>query len=98
MEDETKLLDIYKIDTSKKINKKKIFILIEIIITAICLILIAKHSIKTINGQKVYKQYETQLKSILYQEEQEKAQIKAEEERKRQEKIQKLTQVRKGKN
>ena len=96
MENQTELLDIYKINISKKISKKKILIILGFVVVGICLILTIRHCIKTINSYKVYKQYETQLQSILYQEEQKKIEIEAEKERKKQEKIPKLTQVRKG--
>ncbi len=96
MENQTELLDIYKINIPKKISKKKILILLECIVVIVCLILTIRHCIKIINSYKVYKQYETQLQSILYQEEQKKAEIEAEKERKKQEKIPKLTQIRKG--
>ena len=44
---------------------------------------------------KVFKQYEAQLQSIQHQEQEKQAKIQAEKERKRQEKIPKLTEVRK---
>ncbi len=88
-------IDIYKINTHEKINKAKILIIILCIIILLCLILIIKHSITIIKGHKVYKQYEVQLQTITYQEQQKKAEIEAEKERKRQEKIPKLTEVRK---
>ena len=91
MVNDDKGVDIYKIDTNKKINKKRILILLGCICILLCLILIIKHSIEILNRYTIYKQYETQLQSIIYQEQQ----IKAEEERKRQEKIPKLTNERK---
>lgn len=95
MVNDDKRLDIYKIDTNEKINKKRIFILIICIFILLCFILIIRHSIKVINSYKMYKQYETQLQSITYQEEQKQAELNAEKERKRQEKIPKLTETRK---
>lgn len=88
-------IDIYRINTHQKINKRKILIIIVCIFILICLTLIIKHSITIINGYKVYKQYEIQLQSITYQEQQKQAEIEAEKERKRQEKIPKLTDTRK---
>ncbi|MCI8412277.1 MAG: hypothetical protein HFJ40_07655 [Clostridia bacterium] len=90
-------VDIYRIDIDKRLDKKKILILGLCIIILIILIFIINYSIKVINGYKVYKQYETQLASIKYQEQEKQNKINSEEERKRQEKIPKLTEKRKGK-
>lgn len=94
MVEENNKLDIYKIDTHEKLNKKKIIILIICILILLCLIIIIRNSISTINGYKVYKQYELQLQAIQYKEEQKKAEEilkKQEIERKRLLKIPKLT-------
>ena len=64
-----------------------------IILSLICIILIGNYITKIIEGHKVYQQYEAQLNAMKYQQEQE----LAEAERKRQEKIPKLTDVRKTK-
>ena len=64
-------LDIYKIKTDQKLNKKKIAILVLCILILICLIITIKHTITTMKGYKIYKQYETQLQSLKYQDEKE---------------------------
>lgn len=87
-------LDVYKIKTDKKINKKKIAILVLCIFILICLAFTIKNCIKIIEGHKIYKQYEIQLQSITYQEEQKKIKIKEEDEKRKQEKIPKLTEER----
>ena len=84
-------LDIYKIDTKAKIDKKKLLLVILIILSIICIILTINYVNKTISEYKVYKQYEEQLNSIKYKEEQEAAKLAAELEKKKQEKIPKLT-------
>ena len=83
-------LDIYKIKTDQKLNKKKIAILILCILILICLI------ITIMKGYKIYKQYETQLQSLKYQDEKEQQKKKEEEEKAKQAKIPKLTEE--GKN
>lgn len=86
-------LDIYKIDTKQKIDKKKIILIILIIVAFICVILIQKNISKTIEEYKVYKQYEAQVESINHQAEEK---IKAEEakkEKERQEKLPNLTEA-----
>lgn len=97
MINESGQLDIYKIETNKKINKKKIAIIILCFFILICLIITINNCIKVMEGYKVYKQYEAQLQSITFQEEQKQVKIREEKERKRQEKIPKLTQERKNK-
>lgn len=95
IEENNEELDIYKIDTHEKLNIKKIIILVLCILILLCLILIIENIIKTINGHKVFKQYEAQLQAIQYQEEQKKAEeiAKAEElEKKRLAKLPKLTE------
>lgn len=86
-------LDLYEIETSPKIDKKKIFIIIIIIILFLCICLIVKNTRNIIEGHKVYKQYEEQINSIK----QEEIRLAEEAERKRQEKIPKLTEERKKK-
>lgn len=96
MVDDSKGYDIalYEIEASPKIDKKKIIIIISIIILLVFLCLTINNIVKVIIGHKVYKQYEAQLNSIV-QEEKRKAE---EAERKRQEKIPKLTEERKKKS
>lgn len=89
-------LDIYRIKTDQKLNKKKIAILVLCILTLICLIITIKHTITTMKGYKIYKQYETQLQSLKYQDEKEQQKKKEEEEKAKQAKIPKLTEE--GKN
>lgn len=89
-------LDIYKIKTDQKLNKKKIAILVLCILILICLIITIKHTITTMKGYKIYKQYETQLQSLKYQDEKEQQKKKEEEEKAKQAKIPKLTEE--GKN
>lgn len=94
-------LDIYKIDTKAKIDKRKIGIVLFIILCLVCIILTGNYIAKTIKEYKVYKQYEAQLNSIKHQEEEKKLQKAQEEEAKRKEKIPQLTELRKteyGKN
>ena len=77
-------LDIYNINSNKsRLNKRKIFILIVLIFILLLLILIVINSIKIINANKVYKQYEDQLEVLNFQKQQEEA--------KKQAKIPKLT-------
>ena len=77
-------LDIYNINSNKsRLNKRKIFILIVLIFILLLLILIVINSIKIINANKVYKQYENQLEVLNFQKQQEEA--------KKQAKIPKLT-------
>lgn len=86
-------LNIYKIETNQKLDKKKIILVILIIVAFICVILIQKNISKTIEEYKVYKQYEAQVESINHQAEEK---IKAEEakkEKERQEKLPNLTEA-----
>ena len=89
-------LDIYRIKTDQKLNKKKIAILVLCILILICLIITIKHTITIMKGYKIYKQYETQLQSLKYQDEKEQQKKKEEEEKAKQAKIPKLTEE--GKN
>lgn len=90
--DEKHLLDIYKISTNTKLDKRKILIMLLIIVILICCILTIRYITKITQNYKVYKQYEAQLNSINYQKQQEQEKIALEQEKKRQEKIPKLTQ------
>lgn len=86
-------VDLYEIETKPKIDKKKIFIIIVIIVLFLCICLTINYIVKIIIRHKVYKQYEAQLNSIIQQE----IRLAEEAERKRQEKIPKLTEERKKK-
>lgn len=86
-------LNIYKIETNQKLDKKKIILIILIIVAFICVILMQKNISKTIEEYKVYKQYKAQVESINHQAEEK---IKAEEakkEKERQEKLPNLTEA-----
>ncbi len=85
---------LYHIVEEHKLNKKKVLFVILCIIVLILLILTIKYCIRTMEEYKVFKQYEAQLQSIQHQEQEKQAKIQAEKERKRQEKIPKLTEVR----
>lgn len=87
-------LDIYRIDTKAKIDKRKVWIILLIILSLLCIFLTGNYIIKIMAAHKTYKQYEMQLNEIKHQEEMK----LQEEERKRQEKIPKLTEVRKTKH
>lgn len=86
-------LDIYRIDTKEKVDKRKVLIIILIILSIICAILIGYYANKTVKEYQVYKGYEAQLQSIKKQEEEKQSKIAEEQERKRQEKLPKLTEV-----
>ena len=83
----------YQLVVRRKINKKKVIVLIFLLITLIGLIIILKNSIEIINEYKVYEQYEEQLAILKKKEEEKQEEIKKEQERIRQERIPKLTQV-----
>lgn len=70
-------------------KNKKIAIIILCLIALVLLIFTIQNCIRIINGYKVYEQYELQLNILEYKEKQ-----KAIEEKRRQEKIPKLTQKR----
>ena len=78
------------VETSPKIDKMKIIIIITIIILLLCICLTINNIAKVIIGNKVYKQYEAQINFIK----QEEVRLAEEAEKKRQEKIPKLTEVR----
>lgn len=81
--------EIYKIAINEDhINSKKIAIFVGIVIIVIGLIAIAVNAVKLIEQEKIYRQYEEQLINLAKQEEEKQAEI----ERKRQEKIPKLTE------
>lgn len=86
-------LDIYKIDTKQKLDKKKVLLVILIIIAFICAILIQKNISRTIKEYKVYKQYEAQIESINHQAEEKMKTEEAKTEKERQEKLPNLTET-----
>ena len=87
-------LDVYKIDTRTKLDKKRIFIMVILILLLFCILLTINH-IK--NLMEEYKQYEAQLNSIKHQEEEKQAKIKEETEKKKKERNPQLTDIRKTK-
>lgn len=89
--------NVYKIETDKKIDIKRLFIIIGLIFIVIILISISKYAINSIKIYNEYKQYQLQLEILKKEEDDRQAKIAAEEEEKRQAKIPKLTQVRKRK-
>ena len=96
MVQENKQLDIYKVDTSKKLNKIKVLIVILSLVAVLLMILIILHIINIYKNYRVFKQYEAQAIQIV-QEQEEKArkeeEEKEEKERIRQERLPKLTDV-----
>lgn len=81
--------EIYQMIVIKEhLNIKKVVLLVLIVIVIIELVFVAKNSIIIISQHKVYEQYEAQLVALAKQEEYQKEQL----EKKRQEKIPKLTQ------
>ncbi|MCI8443789.1 MAG: hypothetical protein HFJ37_01195 [Clostridia bacterium] len=83
-------LNIYKIDTKAKLDKRKIFIILGIVLSFICILFIGKYLVRIGNQYQVYKQYEAQLQALQQQEENK---IKQEEK----ERNPRLTDVRKTK-
>ena len=83
-------LDLYEIETKPKIEKKKIIIIIAIIVLLLCICLTINNIRNIIIGHKVFEQYEAQIDSIK----QEEIRLAEEAERKRLEKIPKLTEER----
>ena len=96
MVQENKQLDIYKVDTSKKLNKITVLIVILSLVAVLLMILIILHIINIYKNYRVFKQYEAQAIQIV-QEQEEKArkeeEEKEEKERIRQERLPKLTDV-----
>ena len=86
-------IDIYKIDTKDKLDKKKILVLILIVLTIFCITLLAIVIGKLVKRDKIYNQYIAQIQELQKQEEEKQAKIAEEAERKRQEKLPKLTEV-----
>lgn len=85
--DEDSKEDIYLVET-KKLNIKKVAIVGMIILVVIELSMLTQNLIEIIKSHKVYEQYETQIITLKKQEEDKLAQI----EKKRQERIPKLTE------
>lgn len=90
-------INIYKMNIKRRIDKKRIFICLSIVLLIICVILTGNYIARTVAEYKVYKQYEAQLNAIKQQEEEKQAKIAEEKERKRKERIPQLTDVRKAK-
>ena len=86
-------LNIYKIETNQKLDKKKIILIILIIVAFICVILMQKNISKTIEEYKVYKQYKAQVESINHQAEEKIKAEEAQKEKERQEKLPNLTEA-----
>ncbi len=78
---------------NKKIKTQKVLIIIFLLIIMIVLILIMQNILQIMQRNQQYKKYETQLSLLHKQEEEKQAEIEAEKERIRQEKIPKLTEV-----
>ncbi len=95
VEEGKEIYNIYKIDTKRKLNVKKVVLVVLLVICAIGLILVAKNSIQIIKQHKVYEQYEAQVIFLQKQEEEKQAKIKEKEEKAKQEKLPKLTDERK---
>lgn len=87
-------LNIYSLNIKEKLDKFKIIFIVLIIIAIICIYFVVQNITKTITAAKICKQYETQLNAIIHQQE-EKKRIA---EKKKQEKLPKLTEVRKTKH
>ena len=87
-------INIYKIDTKAKLDKRKIFAIILIMLSVFCIILSFIVLQKLVRKNRVYNQYIAQIQEIQKQEEEKQKKLAEEEKRKRQEKIPKLTEVR----
>ena len=86
-------IDIYKIETNnKKIDKKKILLVVLCIVVLVEVFFAVRYSVKAIKSYKFYKQYETQLQSIKLQEEQQRKQLAEETERIKKERLPNLTE------
>lgn len=85
--------NVYKIETKSKIDVKKILIIVMIIVAIVALIFVISYSINSIKQYNAYKEYEAKLIAHKQEEERKQAEIAADQERKRQEKIPKLTEI-----
>jgi len=93
MNDNHEKFNIYEINTKPQYHKKRIVIVLSIIVIIIGTIGIYIHSIKIIKNYKIYKGYEAQLIKIQKEEEEKIRLAEIEQERLRQEKIPKLTEI-----
>ena len=89
----TKITGWRTLALNKRIKKKKILIIIFLLIIVITLMLIMQNILQIWQRNEEYQKYEAQILLLQEQENKEKAQIEAEKERMRQEKIPKLTEV-----
>lgn len=90
-QEDANVYQLTTIDNYKKINIKKVAIMILIFIIVIMLMVITSRATYIIKQTKMYEQYEAQLAALKVQEEQRLAEL----EKIRQSKIPKLTQTRK---
>ena len=88
MKHENNELDIYKINTKDKIDKKKVFFIVSIIICVICIAFAIFFVSKTVSRYKEYKEYEEQLEKAKQEDNKEQAKIDKE----KQAKLPKLTE------
>lgn len=84
----------YKINIRPRLDKKRIFIMIVLILLLFCILLTTNHIKNVIKEYKVYKQYEAQLDSIKHQEEEKQAKIQEKIDKKKKEKNPQLTDIR----
>lgn len=92
VKDEEKL-NVYEFNNKKKIELKKIFIILIFIIFLICVCFTTKNIIVIINEHKAYKQYEAQLNTLKHQEEERQRKLAEEQERIKKERNPVLTDV-----
>ncbi len=93
MKDENECYDIYKIDTEKQLDTKKVILVVLILLVIIGCIMVAEKSVEIMKQHKVYKQYEQQVVALQKQEEYKQAEKEKEKERIRQERLPKLTET-----
>lgn len=84
---ENQQLDIYRINTKDRIDKKRVLIIVLIILSIICISLAIFFVSRTVSRYKEYKIYEEQLKNLQQEEAQEQVRI----DREKQAKLPKLT-------
>ena len=82
------------LERKRKLNRRKVALTVLLLIIVIVLIFIVKNSMDAINQYRVYQEYQAQLVKIQEEEQRKQAEIEAEKERIRQERIPKLTQTR----
>lgn len=90
--EKNELLNIYEIRHKAKINKSKVLIVIISVLIIILLIIILMYTMDTIKKYNIYQQYKSQLITMQEKEKEKQEEIAKELERKRQEKIPKLTE------